>query len=335
MIYSSKLSIKLLAQILINKWQKKDKFPFALMLEPTFACNFNCLGCGKIIEYADSFDRRLTVEQCLQAVKEADAPIVSITGGEPLLHPEIGEIVQEIVNTDYLVMLCTNGFFLSEFLDRTRPHANLNIVVHLDGPAASHEAITRKKGAFEKAISAIEKGVEMGFSMKTNTTVYNKSDPEEIIGLFHLLQHMGVDGIMVSPAFNFTQAQDNLILKKEESHLVFSRIHAGVKGVRLYNTPLYWDYLMGKRELQCNPWANPTYNVKGWKSPCYMITDRYYRSFTEMMEKTDWQAYGPDKDARCQECMMHAGFETSAFLSNKNSVTAMFRLFKWNMTGQF
>ena len=334
MIYSAKMSLKLGRHIISNKLKRVKMFPFVLMLEPIFKCNLSCNGCGRIIEYKDVLNQALTVRQCLDAVREANAPVVSVTGGEPLIHPQIKEILHSIIQDDYFVMLCTNGLKLYDFLDEIKPHGNLSFVVHLDGLSQTHNAITKKKDTFEKAIASIKKAKSLGFQVKTNTTIYKETDAEEVKELFSLLNKIGTDGVMVSPAFSYVEVGDAMFLKREDTHKIFRKIYSDMDGIRLYNTPAYWDFLMGSKSLKCTPWANPTYNIKGWKSPCYLITDAHYDTFQEMMEKTPWENYGSEKDTRCANCMTHCGYEASTILDGKKSLSDISKLLKWNVLGR-
>jgi len=333
MIYSFNLSLRLSKHIGLNLIKKKKFFPFVLMLEPLFKCNLSCLGCGRIREYRDILDKILSVEECMDAARQAGAPIVSITGGEPLLHPQIKEIINSLIKENFFVYLCTNGLLLEESLDEIKPHSKLSIVVHLDGMPKTHNFITGKNNVFEKAIKGIRKAKMMKFKVRTNTTIYKKTSVEEISDLFLLLKGIGIDGIMVSPAFSYEVLNKEGFLDREEISEVFKRIYRNLNGSRLYNTPIYWEFLTGKRDLQCIPWANPTVNPKGWKSPCYLITDNHYASYEEMIEETNWDSYGAGKDPRCRNCMVHCGYEASSILGS-SSLRDLLKLVNWNITGR-
>lgn len=333
MIYSFKLSWRLASYITLNLMKKKEKFPFVLMMEPLFKCNLSCSGCGRIREYKDILNKVLSVEECMDAARQAQAPVVSITGGEPLLHPEIKEIISNLISENFFVYLCTNGLLLEDFLDEIKPHCRLSIVVHLDGMSKTHDSIAGRKDIFYKAIKGIKKAKKMNFSVRTNTTIYKNTDVEEISDLFGLLKKIGTDGIMVSPAFSYEILSKDSFLSRNVANRVFERIYTNLNGSRLYNTPLYWEFLRGKRDLQCIPWANPTVNPGGWKSPCYLITDKHYTSFKEMMEETDWDNYGVGKDPRCKNCMVHCGYEASSILGSIN-LADLLKVAWWNITGR-
>ncbi len=331
MIYSAKLSSRLIRHMRANR--AREKFPFVLMLEPLFKCNLNCRGCGKIKEYKDILDRTLSAEECLDMAKQAGAPIVSVTGGEPLLHPEIKKIVEGLLDNKYFVYLCSNGLLLEDFLDEIKPDPALSLVVHLDGMAASHNRMAAKKGVFQKAVSAIRKAKRLNYQVRTNTTIYQDTDPAEILELFRMLKSIGTDGIMVSPAFSYGEVKEEVFMERKQVNRIFSKIYSNLDGITLYNTPIYWEFLSGKRELKCTPWANPTVNPRGWKSPCYLITDAHYPTYRDFIENTEWEKYGRGKDPRCENCMVHCGYEASSVMGKKN-FGDLLKLAKWNITGR-
>lgn len=333
MIYSARLSLRLLSHIRRNLAAGNSKFPFVLMLEPLFKCNLKCAGCGRVKEYKDIFDQTMDLEQCLDAARQAGAPIVSVTGGEPLLHPQAKQIVEGLLKEGYFVYLCSNGLLMEDFLDTIEPDAGLSLVIHLDGLKETHNKMAGNINVFDAAVSAIKKAKKLGFAVRTNTTVYNHSSPQEINSLFDLLKEIGTDGVMVSPAFSYQEVDHDLFLPREKTFKAFQEIYGNLDSVRLYNTPLYWDFLQGRRELECVPWGNPTVNPRGWKSPCYLITDSHYPSYREMIENTDWHKYGRGRDPRCENCMVHSGYEASSILGQK-SFADLLKLAKWNFTGR-
>jgi len=333
LIYSLGLSTAIVKHMYRNKKRGNSRCPFVLMLEPLFKCNLACPGCGKIREYKDILNKVMGKDECLDAVRQAEAPIVSITGGEPLLHPEITGIVSELLGKGYFVYLCTNGMLLEDFLADIRPHPRLSFVVHLDGMEKTHDLFVRKKDVFHIAVKAIKKAKKLGFSIRSNTTIFQDTDAEEIKSLFRLLKETGTDGVMVSPAFSYEVLDSEGFPSQKEIHKVFSEIYKNIDGTRLYNTPAYWDFLQGKKQLKCIPWSTPTYNLKGWKSPCYLITDKHYPSYMEMIKNTDWDRYGTGRDPRCDNCMAHCGYEASSIQGKKN-IKDIARLLKWNITGR-
>ncbi|MBN2217598.1 MAG: adenosyl-hopene transferase HpnH [Pirellulales bacterium] len=316
---------------------REKRFPLVLMLEPLFACNLRCTGCGRVREYADWVHQRLSVEACLAALEECGAPIVSICGGEPLIYPEIGELVGQILARRKHIYLCTNGVALAEKLPLFRPCSRLFINVHLDGMEATHDAITGRPGVFAAATAGIRAAKAAGFQVCTNTTVYRQTDAQEIAVLFEYLTQLGVDGLMLSPAYGYEAvredaagAADDVFMTRPEIEEKFRDLRRLVGGRRLVTSPVYFDFLCGHRPLQCAAWANPTYNVCGWKGPCYLITDRHHETYRELLDATDWDRLGPGRDPRCEHCLVHCGFEPAAVLSAKGRDLA--RMAVWQMT---
>lgn len=333
MIYSLGLSKAIIKHMRINRIRGNNRYPFVLMLEPLFKCNLACSGCGRIREYRGLIGKMMEKEDCLDAARQAAAPIVSITGGEPLLHPEIKEITRELLDRGYFVYFCTNGLLLEGFLDVIQPHKRLSFVVHIDGMAETHDRFAGRKGVFDTAVKVIKKAKKLGFGVRSNTTIYRDTDVKDITGLFRLLNEAGIDGVMISPAFNYEVLDSDSFLARQQVYKLFSDIYDGINGTRLYNTPIYWDFLKGKKELKCISWSTPTYNLKGWKSPCYLITDGHYSSYKEMMENTDWKRYGTGRDSRCDNCMAHCGYEASS-IQGKKDLRDILKLIKWNITGR-
>jgi hopanoid biosynthesis associated radical SAM protein HpnH len=322
-----------LANYLIRKTLSgQRRFPLVLMLEPTHLCNLRCAGCGRIREYGSTLDQKLTVEECLASVEEAGAPVVAVTGGEPLLHPGIQEIVTGIISGKRFVYLCTNGLVLESSLGKFQPSPYLAINVHLDGLASTHDGMAGRQGVFDTALKGIQAAKEAGFQVCTNTTVYKGSQPREIRELLRLLMYAGVDGLLLSPAFSYEAVDEEVFLSRDEIVGLFREILRPPNHRRYYSTPLYLDFLKGERELECTPWANPTRNPQGWKSPCYLITDRHFGSFAELMEETEWEKYGVGRDPRCQNCMVHSGFEATAVSEVGRDLGALWKTLKWSLS---
>ncbi|MBI4187135.1 MAG: adenosyl-hopene transferase HpnH [Chloroflexi bacterium] len=332
--FSWHLSFSLARYLVANKLRGRKRFPLVLMLEPTLRCNLSCDGCGRIREYRDVLGQMLSVEECLAAVDDSGAPVVSITGGEPLLHPEIGRIVDGIVARKRFVHFCTNGLLLEESLDKFKPGPYMRFVLHLDGLAESHDRFAGRRGVFDTAVSAIKAAKRAGFLVFTNTTIYKGTRFEEVERLFSLLSQIGVDGLMVAPAFSYEAVNSDVFLSRQEIGSVFEPIYRLRKRFRFYNTPVYLEFLAGKRELACTPWSNPTRNPKGWKMPCYLITDGHRQSFQELMEETPWEKYGVGNDPRCANCMVHCGFEAGALDELGSSLPALWRTVRWNFFGR-
>ncbi|MCR4393001.1 MAG: adenosyl-hopene transferase HpnH [Dehalococcoidales bacterium] len=323
--FPRELSVALSGYLLKNKLLGKKRFPLVLMLEPLFRCNLHCAGCGRIREYHDVLDKTLSLEECLTSVQEADAPVVSITGGEPLLHPDIDQIVKRIIQQKRFVNLCTNGLLLENSLDRFKPDPHFFLVLHLDGMAETHDKIAGRKGVFERAISAIRFARKRGFQVLINTTIYRQSSVEEIRELFILLAGIPVTGIMVAPAFSYEAVKEDCFLSRREMTQAFLPVYEMRKEVPFFNTPLYLEFLAGRLDLQCTPWSTPTRNPKGWKMPCYLITDGHFPTYKDLMERTDWSKYGVGNDPRCANCMVHCGFEASALSAMKASLPNLWK----------
>lgn len=329
--FPRQLSTSLTKYLVGNKIRGIKRYPMVLMLEPLFRCNLACAGCGRIREYSDILDERMSLEECLAAVEEAGAPVVSITGGEPLLLPDIPQIVEGIITTKRFVHLCTNGTLLEDTLLRFQPSPYLNFVLHLDGLAETHDEAAGQAGVFDTAISAIKVAKKAGFRVLVNTTVYKGRDLDEIEALLTLLASIPVDGIMMAPAFGYQAVDADVFLTRAEAIKAFRRITAQRGRYPFYNTPVYLEFLAGKWQLECTPWSTVTRNPKGWKRPCYLITDGHCDSFKELMEETAWETYGAGNDPRCEHCMVHCGYEASAVEQAMKHLPSLWRTMKWNL----
>lgn len=331
------LTRSLAGYLLRKKLGGQAKFPMVLMLEPLHACNLKCTGCGRIREYADTFKLRLSLQQCLDSVEECGAPVVSVCGGEPLIYPEIVPLLEQIIAGGRHAYLCTNGVFLEKKLPELPRSNRLFINVHLDGMEATHDRLVEREGVFATAVAGIRAAKAAGYYVYTNTTVYLQTDMHEIAVLFDYLTELGVDGMMLSPAYGYEAVtadrseDERLFLSRDEINVKFREAERLLRGHRLTSTPAYLDFLCGRRELPCAAWANPTRNIRGWKGPCYLITDAHYDSYAELIEKTDWQAVGPGRDPRCAHCMTHCGFEPSAVLYGNRGIRDFVRLALWQM----
>jgi hopanoid biosynthesis associated radical SAM protein HpnH len=308
-----------------------ERFPLVLMLEPTHRCNLQCTGCGRIREYRETLHMELSLSQCLESVRECPAPVVTITGGEPLLYEEIDSLVREILRVGRHIYLCTNGLLLESSLDRFRPSSRLTLNVHLDGPPEVHDQLIGTPGIFERALNGIRAAKAKGFRVTTNTTIYRETRPETLDRLFHELTQVGVDGLLVAPAYHYEAVDDGIFLTKEEIIQKFRQMEPVLKRHKILSTPLYLDFLMGRRALRCTPWGNPTRNPKGWKSPCYLITDGHYPTFQQLMEATPWERFVTGDDPRCRNCMMHCGFEPTVVRELSGSLKDLWRMILWNL----
>ena len=315
-----------------NKISSVKRFPLVLMLEITHNCNLTCEGCGRIREFKETMDMKMSIEECMHAADECGAPVVSVTGGEPFLHPDLDKIVSGLIAKKRHIYLCTNGITLGNSLNKFIPSPYLNINVHLDGLEETHDRIVCANGTFKKAIDSIKKAKQLGFNVCTNTTIFKDTDPNEIEKLFKLLTDMDIDGLLVSPGFSFEDNSNDVFLQKEEFYKKFNFIYKLSKRYKIMNTPLYLKFLMGERDLTCTPWGNPTRNYLGWKGPCYLITDAYYDTFKELMDNTDWDNYGTDKDPRCHNCMVHCGYEPTVVLETGKSIKDLYDMAIWNFS---
>lgn len=310
--------------VLGKKLRRVERYPLVLMLEPLFRCNLACAGCGKIQYPAETLRRHLTPQQCFDAVDECGAPMVSIPGGEPLLHPQIDEIVEGLVARKKYIYLCTNAILLEKHLHRFTPSKYLSFSVHIDGLQPEHDEAVCREGVFEVAVSAIRAAVERGFRVTTNTTLFNHADPDRVREMFDELMELGVEGMMVSPGYPYEKAPDQEhFLHREQTRSLFRRILApqGPQGEsrkssgkwRFNQSPLFLEFLRGNFDLECTPWGNPTYNLFGWQKPCYLMNEGYAATYQELMESTDWSQYGcASGNPKCTDCMVHSGYEPSA-----------------------
>jgi hopanoid biosynthesis associated radical SAM protein HpnH len=332
MRFPFRLNYDLTKYIIANKLKKIEKFPLVLMLEPTHLCNLACSGCGRIREYADTISAMMTLEECLKSVDECPAPVVTITGGEPFLYPHVFDLVTEVLKRGKHIYFCTNALLLEDSLAKMTPHPNFIFNVHMDGLEETHDRLLERKGTFKKAMSAIRAAKAKGFRVCTNTTIFKDTNLLEIEMLFAQLTEMGNDGILVAPGFDYEAVGEDLFLQRKEIEKKFAEVYEMSKRFRFWSTPMYLRFLKGEKKLDCTPWGNPTRNPRGWKAPCYLITDTHYPTYREMMEKTEWDRYGVGKDERCAQCMMHCGFEPTVVGEIAKSWKDIFEMMIWNLT---
>lgn len=364
------LTAKIAAHIIKHKLLRTPKFAMVLQLEPLHTCNLSCTGCGRIREYSTSIKNIMSLEDCLSSAQDCDAPMVSICGGEPLIYPQIEELVKGLLDQKRIVYVCTNALLmrkklreylasiyspqvepvLKRLLDESlitekeietirqgskenrptiKPTKWMYWNVHLDGIEYTHDLVVEREGVFKEAISAIRMAKILGYQVATNTTVYKETDMKEIETLFEYLSFLGLDGHTISPGYDFDAAKDHVVQKTGKSpddffltravtRQKFANILDWGKRFTIFGTPVYQEFLAGKRELTCTAWAIPTRNVKGWKAPCYLMTDGHYPTYKEMLEKVDWTKYGVVNgvalDKRCANCMVHCGYDPSGAL---------------------
>jgi hopanoid biosynthesis associated radical SAM protein HpnH len=301
--------------ILAQKLRGRRRYPLVLMLEPLFQCNLSCAGCGKINYPDEILHRRLTVAECLAAAEECGCPVVSIAGGEPLLHTDLPEIIRELISRRRFVYLCTNGLLLKKNMADYTPSPYLTFSIHVDGNRERHDAVAGREGVFDRAVDAVKAACNGGFRVTVNCTLYQGTTARSAIEFFDHIQSLGVEGITVAPGFNYERAPHHeVFMKRSSSKQLFRDIfkQANGRNLKFNHTRLYLDFLAGNRTYQCTPWGNPTRNVLGWQRPCYLLGEGFASSFKELMEETEWEKYGVGRNLKCAQCMLHSGFEPTA-----------------------
>jgi hopanoid biosynthesis associated radical SAM protein HpnH len=322
-------SLSIGAYLIKNRIKRRDKFALVLELEPLFACNLACQGCGKIQHPASVLKRRMSVEDAVRAVEECGAPVVSIAGGEPLMHPQLPEIVAELVKRKKYVYLCTNALLMRKKLDKFTPSRYFAWMVHVDGLREAHDRSVDKEGTFDEAVAAIKAAKAAGFNVNTNTTVYSTDSAQTVRGVLDFLNNdLHVDKMQISPAYAYEKApdQEHFLGVKATTELFSSALSGDRRKVwRLNHSPLFLDFLEGKVDFPCTAWAIPSYSLFGWQKPCYLLGDGYASSYEELIGGTDWDSYGRGKDDRCENCMAHCGYEPSAVLATMGSLKQSIR----------
>ncbi len=380
------LSVKIARHIIRHKLRKTPRFAMVLQLEPLHTCNLTCTGCGRIREYSTSLKDMVPLEQCLEAARECDAPMVSICGGEPLIYPKIEELVEGLLRQGRIVYICTNGMFMRrkmrDFLAATHSPAREPLLqrllqenllshqeaatirqakpsgrpviapsqwlywnVHIDGLEYTHDLIVEREGVFKECVEAIKMAKLLGYQVATNTTVYKETDVRELEDMFHFFSWLNVDGHTISPGYDYDAAKKDMVsrlgrqpedffLTRKMTVEKFARIQEWGRRFTIFGTPVYQEFLAGKRELTCTAWAIPTYNVKGWKAPCYLMTDGHYPRYQEMLDRVDWSQYGVvnglARDPRCENCMVHCGYDPSGALGTSYQPGDHWKNFKYN-----
>jgi hopanoid biosynthesis associated radical SAM protein HpnH len=329
MRFPMSLYVSMSGYLIKNFLTGRKAFPLVLMLEPTHRCNLSCTGCGRIREYHDTLDREMTLEECLQAVDESGPPVITITGGEPLLYSRVADLVRDVLARGKHIYFCTNGLLLEENLSRFSPSPRFTWNVHFDGTEPVHDQIINRRGGFQKALAGVRAAKARGFRVSTNTTVFQETDVDDLERLFEQLTAVGVDGILVAPGFSYEEVTGEIFLTRQQITDKFRRIRHWGRRFPLISNPIYLDFVSGDLQLDCTPWGNPTRNPRGWKSPCYLITDTHYASFAELMARTDWEHYASGLDPRCSQCMMHCGFEPT--IHRKVNGEYLLRMLRWNL----
>ncbi|WP_020658524.1 adenosyl-hopene transferase HpnH [Amycolatopsis benzoatilytica] len=316
-------SVRLGSYLLKQKLLRKEKFPLLVELEPLFACNLKCGGCGKIAQPHTLLKQRMPVEQAVGAIEESGAPMVSIAGGEPLMHPQIDEITRQLLDRNKIIFLCTNALLLPKHIHKFKPHRNFAWMVHIDGLEERHDASVRKTGGFQAAVDAIKLAKSKGFRVMTNTTFFTGDTPQDVIDVLDYLNDLGVDNMQISPGYAYEKAPDqDHWLGVQQTRELFAKAFGGGnrKRWRLNHSPVFLDFLEGKRDLECTPWGIPSYSLLGWQRPCYLLDDGYAKTYRELIETTEWENFGRGKDPRCANCMAHCGYEPTAVIATLGSL---------------
>jgi len=322
-------TLRIGAYLMRQKLFGREKFPLIVELEPLFACNLACAGCGKIQYPKDILKKRLTVEAALAAIEESGAPMVSIAGGEPLVHPEVHVIAKELVRRKKFVYLCTNAILMKKKMDLFEPSPYFTWAVHLDGMRERHDEFVERDGIFDKAVEAIQEAKKRGFRVNTNTTFLTTDTPKTVRDVLDFLNdELEVDRMTISPAYAYEKAPDQEHFPGvSQTRKLFSAAFADGrrKRWRLNHTPLFLDFLEGKVDFQCTPWGIPSYSLFGWQRPCYLMSDGYTETYRELIETTDWSKYGRGRDPRCDNCMAHCGYEPTAVIASTKSLRQALR----------
>jgi len=312
-----------------QKLARRERFPLLVELEPLYQCNLACAGCGKIQQPDELLRRRMAVADAVAAIEESGAPMVSIAGGEPLIHPDIDLIASELIARRKYVFLCTNALLMERKMDLFKPSRYFAWAVHIDGLRERHDESVCRDGVFDKAVAAILEAKRRGFRVTTNTTFFTNDSPDTVRRVLDFLNdELQVDAMMISPAYAYARAPDqDHFLGVKETHRLFSQAFADGRRRRwrLNHSPLFLDFLEGKADFDCTAWAIPSYSLLGWQRPCYLMADGYTKTYKELIEQTDWTKYGRGKDPRCDNCMAHCGYEPTAVLATSRSLRESLR----------
>jgi hopanoid biosynthesis associated radical SAM protein HpnH len=321
------VSVPLIQKIRVGAYIAKQRlrgvkrYPLVLMLEPLFRCNLACAGCGKIDYPDDILNKRLSVEECLQAVDECGAPIISIAGGEPLLHKEIDKVVEGMIARKKFVYLCTNALLMEKKIDLFKPSPYFTFSVHLDGDRERHDEVVCQKGTYDRAISAIKLAMAKGFRVNVNCTLFDGEDTQRIADFIDDTMKLGIGGMSISPGYAYERAPDQKhFLNRQKTKELFRSVlrHGKGKKWRFNQSGMFLDFLAGNQEYHCTPWGNPTRNIFGWQRPCYLLGEGYANSFKELMDETAWEQYGTGNYEKCADCMVHSGYEATAVTDTFN-----------------
>ncbi len=333
MRFPTHITVDTLKQQVRQKLKGNKRYPFVLMLEPLYTCNLACMGCSTE-RHTGKLEDRMSLEACLAAVDESGAPIVSLCGGEPSIYPEIKELCEGIIERKRHIYLCTNALLLDKkIFDVVPPHKRLSINIHLDGLKATHDMVCKREGVFDKAIEMIREAKKRGYHVVTNTTVFKETNIDEVEELCEMLTGMGIDGMLVSPGYQYETVKDDMFLTRKDTEEKFKRVLEISKKFRLQSSPMFLEFAAGMRDYNCSPWSTVTRTPLGWKAPCYLIGKKFYDTWDEFWNNTDWEYWESRQDPLCQNCAMHSGFEASVVRELGKSPKDAIRMAAWNMFG--
>ncbi|MEL6759626.1 MAG: adenosyl-hopene transferase HpnH [Myxococcota bacterium] len=325
------ISLAMLKQQVVNRVKGNRRFPFVMMLEPLYTCNLACLGCS-VERHTGKLKDRLPVEKCLAALDACGAPLVSICGGEPTLYPELDELVTGIIDRKKHIYLCTNGLRLDKTVfGKVAPNPRLSINVHLDGLKETHDYVCNRKGVFDHAIEALKEAKALGYHTMINTTVFKETEVSEIQALCDLVTGIGVDGILVSPGYQYESVSNDVFLTRRDTQTKFREILKFADRYPITSTPMFLEFAAGERDYGCSPWSTVTFTPHGWKGPCYLIGEKFHQDWDSFWHTTDWSYWESRKDEKCANCAMHSGFEASAVMELHKSPRDLLRMARWSM----
>jgi len=313
--------------------KRNKRYPYVLMLEPLYTCNLACIGCATE-RHTGKLADRLPVEACFQAAEESGAPVVSICGGEPTVYPELPELIEGLIERRRHIYLCTNALLMDEkVFGKVAPHKRLTVNVHLDGMRETHDYVCARDGVFDQAIEAIREAKRLGYHVITNTTVFRETSIAEIEQLCEFLADLGIDGMLISPGYQYESVKEDIFLTRQDTAEKFKQVLELSKKYRMTSTPMYLEFAAGLRDYNCSPWSTVTFTPNGWKGPCYLIGKTHTFSWEEFWNDTDWEYWESRQDELCQNCAMHSGFEASVVTELRSKPREMARMAAWNLLG--
>lgn len=316
-----------------NALRRNTRYPYVLMLEPLYTCNLACIGCATE-RHTGKLKDRLPLEACFQAARDSAAPVVSICGGEPTIYPELKELIEGLIERRRHIYLCTNALMMEEkVFGRIAPHKRLTVNVHLDGMRETHDYVCARQGVFDQAVEAIRESKRLGYHVITNTTVFRETSIDEVEELCAFLSGLGVDGMLISPGYQYASVKKDIFLTRQDTEAKFKRVLELSRKYRMTSTPMYLEFAAGLRDYNCSPWSTVTFTPNGWKGPCYLIGKTHTFSWDEFWNDTDWEYWESRQDDLCQNCAMHSGFEASVVTELRSRPRDMARMAAWNLLG--